>query len=184
MRIAYQGVPGAFSFLAAQAWQPGAGLVGMVDFESVVRAVRDGAVDAGLVPVENSSIGPIDAAHAALDTSGVVVADLVALRVVLCLVALPGATPDMIRSAESHPAALAQCAGWLAQRGISSRDVVDTAAAAQSIATDRDFTRAAVASAEAAELYGLVVLAEDIADLADNTTRFVVIRRSAAVAAA
>lgn len=184
MRIAYQGVPGAFSCLAAQLWQPGAGLVGLMDFESVVRAVRDGDVDAGLVPVENSSIGPILGAHAALDTPGVVVADDVALRVRLCLVALPGATPGMIRSAESHPAALAQCAGWLAQRGIRSRDVVDTAAAAQSIATDRDFTRAAVASAEAAELYGLSVLAEDIADFPANTTRFVVIRRSAVGVAA
>lgn len=184
MRIAYQGVPGAFSFLAAQAWQPGAGLVGMVDFESVVRAVRDGAVDAGVVPVDNSTVGPIDGAQAALDTPGVVVSEVVPLRVVLCLVALPGATAEMIRTVESHPAALAQCAGWLARRGIRSRAVVDTAAAARSLATDRDFTRAAVASAAAAELHGLWVLADDIADQADNTTRFAVIRRRAAVAAA
>lgn len=184
MRIAYQGVPGAFSFLAAQAWHPDAGLVGMADFESVVRAVRDGAVDAGVLPVENTGIGSIAGALRALDHPDVSVADSMPFRVILCVVALPGTTLGMIRSAESHPAALEQCAGWLARRGISSRPVVDTAGAARSIATDRDFTRVAVASAEAAALHGLAVLAEDIADRPDNTTRFVIVRRRSAMAAA
>ncbi len=184
MRIVYQGVPGAFSWLAAKSRHPGASLVGMADFEAVVRAVRIGTADAGVIPVENSGIGPIGAAQTALDCPGVVVADQLDYRVVLCLVALRGATLGMIRTAESHPAALGQCAGWLEKRDISAREVGDTAAAAESIATDRDFTRAAVSSAEAAEIHGLAVLAEDIADLADNTTRFVVIRRTAAEAAA
>jgi prephenate dehydratase len=58
--------------------------------------------------------------------------------------------------------------------------VGDTAGAARAIAADRDWTRAAIAPAEAAERYGLVVIARDIADAADNRTTFVLVRRRAA----
>ena len=101
-----------------------------------------------------------------------------------CLLALPGASLERIRWIESHPAALAQCSHWLQASGIRARAVGDTAGAARSIATDRDFTRAAIASADAAEIYGLAVIAREIADDPENRTRFVIVRRHRAEVAA
>lgn len=185
MRVAYQGVAGAFSEIAARHWCPTARGVAMTDFEAVVRAVAGGAVDAGILPVENVVIGPIAGSVAALaDHPGVDVVDELTCAIHHCLLALPGARLDGIRWVESHPAALAQCARWLSARGIPPRPVGDTAGAARSIATDRDYTRAAIAAPEAADIYGLAVLARGIADVPDNRTRFVIIRARRAEAAA
>lgn len=175
-RIAYQGAPGAFSYLAARDFFPRAKRQAMSDFASVVRAVAQGRVELGILPVENSVIGEVAEARAALRAeSGLVVVHDASYPIHQCLLALPGASLAGIRWVESHPAALAQCTNWLAERGLQVRAVADTAGAARSIAADRDFTRAAIASVEAAELYGLEVLARNIADQSDNRTRFVVI---------
>jgi prephenate dehydratase len=177
MRIAYQGMPGAFSELAAREHDPAARAVAMPDFDAVVRAVVRGTVEAGILPVENVVIGPIaDSVNAMAATTRISVVDEVSVLIHHCLLALPGARLDSVRWVESHPAALAQCARWLSARRIPPRPVPDTAGAAHSIATDRDYTRAAIASAEAAEIYGLSILARDIADVPDNRTRFVIIR--------
>lgn len=179
-RIAYQGAPGAFSYLAARDLFPRAKRQAMSDFASVVRAVAQGRVELGILPIENSVIGKVDDAQAALRTeSGLVVVQDVTVPIRQCLLALPGASLASIRWVESHPAAIAQCGAWLTAQGLQTRAVEDTAGAARSIAADRDFTRAAIASVEAAELYGLVVIAADIADHPDNRTRFVVISTAA-----
>ncbi|MEO5799901.1 MAG: prephenate dehydratase domain-containing protein [Gemmatimonadales bacterium] len=179
-RIAFQGAPGAFSWLAARDLFPRAKRQAMSDFAAVVRAVAQGRVELGILPIENSVIGEVREAQAALrSVEGLVIVEDATFPIRQCLLALPGATMAGLRWVESHPAALAQCADWLADRGLRMRAVDDTAGAARSIAADRDYTRAAIAGVEAAELYGLEVLAHDIADRSDNCTRFVVIATSA-----
>lgn len=186
MRIAYQGAPGAYSHLAARERYPAARLLAMSDFTAVARAVAAGKAELGILPVENSLIGAIEAARAALrahDSLTIVEQSEFAVR--HCLLGLPGATLDIVRSIESHPAALAQCSRYLAAGRYLVHAVEDTAGAARRIAADRNFTCAAIASEQAAELYGLRILARDIADAADNRTSFAVIalaERAAAVA--
>lgn len=175
-RIAYQGAPGAFSQLAARELVPAARPLPMADFTSVVRAVAQGKVSLGILPVRNSVIGEVAEACAALrEQDGLVVIAEASFPIRHCLLALPGAALTSIRSVESHPAAIAQCARYLSARRLTACPVADTAGAARDIATDRNFTRAAIAGAEAAELYGLAVLDRDIADAPDNCTHFVVI---------
>ncbi len=184
-RIAYQGIPGAYSQLAAHEILPGARTVPMPDFTAVVRAVLRGSADFGILPVENTAIGAVIEAQSAVDREpGVEIIEELSFAVRHCLLALPGATLDAIRHVESHPAALAQCTRWLSARRLPPRPVADTAGAARSVAADRDFTRAAIASASAAETYGLAVLARDIGDAADNRTRFVLVRALRAEVAA
>lgn len=179
-RIAYQGAPGAFSYLAARDLFPRAKRQAMSDFASVVRAVAQGRVELGILPIENSAIGEVVEARAALTSeAGLVVVQEATYPIRQCLLALPGAALAGIRWVESHPAALAQCTRWLGRQGLRTRAVEDTAGAARSIAADRDFTRGAIAGVEAAELYGLSVLAHDIADDPRNCTRFVVISTAA-----
>ena len=184
-RIAYQGAPGAFSHLAARDLFPRATTQAMSDFASVIRAVTQGRAELGILPVENSAMGEVCEASAALQAaSGLVIVQDATFPIHHCLLALPGAEISGIRWVESHPAALAQCARWLSAQPMTVRAVGDTAGAARSIAADRDFTRAAIAGVEAAERYGLEVIARDIADHPDNRTRFVVIASAARAEAA
>jgi prephenate dehydratase len=183
-RIAYQGAPGAYSEIAARTLYPRARPVPCADFTAVVRAVMSGATDLGILPVTNSIIGAVTDARDALATaSSLTVVNRLALPVRHCLLALPGATAATLRWVESHPAALAQCARWLASQRLQVRVVSDTAGAAQAIAADRDYTRAAIAGLEAAALHGLEVITENIADAPDNQTEFVVVARAAEAAA-
>ncbi len=182
LRIAYQGAPGAYSHLAALAHQPTARTTGLADFGAVVTAVARGQADLGFLPIWNSIIGAVPGAEAALAASvDVEEVDRVEQRIAHCLLALPGADIPSLRWVESHPAALAQCARWLSANRVEPRAVEDTAGAAQGIARDRDWTRAAIAPEGAAARYGLVVLAHDIADALDNVTTFAVLARRAAV---
>ena len=176
--IAFQGEPGAFGEEAARRlWPDGAWLVPMRTFSEVAHAVATGDVAGGVLPVENVIAGPVDGALAALaEVPGIRVAGDTWVPVVQCLLGLPEATLGGLRSVASHPVALAQCRSFLrAHPWLAVWQHWDTAAAAREVADARDPTRAAIASAAAAERYGLLVLATGIADRADNATRFVAI---------
>ena len=178
MRVAYQGVAGSYGHLAARTLYPAAKLVASTDAAGVVRSVLRGNSDFGVVPVANSIIGPISDGEQASTTEGVMIVGELELPVRHCLLALPGASPTLIRTVESHPAALAQCARYIVSRGFAARSSMSTAGAAKAISTDRNYSCAAIAGEEAAELYGLAILERDIADVADNRTRFVVVARA------
>lgn len=180
-RIAFQGAPGAFSQLAAYALYPDATSLPMADFAAVVRAVARGRAEFGILPVSNSVMGDVTEARNALHAQeGLEVIAETRFPIRHCLLALPGASRSMIRSVESHPAAIAQCRRYLMAHGLTAVSAADTAGAARDIAMDRNFTRAAIAGRGAAELYGLIVLDSDIADSLDNHTHFVVFASAAA----
>jgi len=178
-RVAFQGELGAFSELAiAQYWGGGAEPIPYREFTDVTRAVQAGEVDSGVLPIENTTIGPITAARAALAATALTVIGETQVAIRPLLLALPGVTLDAVRHVSSHPAALAQCAAFLA--GHPHWTIVpayDTAGAARDLAQTRDPARAVIASAAAAQRYALHVLQTDVADRADNTTRFLVIQR-------
>lgn len=175
-KVAYQGSIGAFSQLAAESRIAAAKPIGFADFEGVVRAVRSGSADMGVLPVWNSTIGDVVTSRAALSSAtDLHQVDRFEFPIALCLVALPGTTLAAIRSVESHPEALRQCRGFLASHGLTANPADDTAESARRIGLDRNFTRAAVASERAAMHHGLHVLRHDIADAPGNRTAFVVI---------
>ena len=180
MRIAYQGAPGAHSHLAALARLPDAAPMGLGDFGTVAAAVATGRTELGLLPIWNSIVGDVRDAVAVLgEWPGLEVVDRFDRDIEHCLLALEGADLGSLRWAESHPVALAQCARWLSGHRLAPRVVADTAGAARAIAADRDWTRAAIAPADAAARYGLSILARDIADASDNRTTFAVVARRA-----
>ncbi len=181
MRIAYQGAPGAHSHLAALARIPDARPVGLGDFAAVASSVAAGRTELGLLPIWNSIVGDVRQAVAVLgECPALEIVDRFDRDIEHCLLALDGADLGSLRWAESHPVALAQCARWLSGHRLAPRVAPDTAGAARAIAADRDWTRAAIAPADAAARYGLAILARDIADATDNRTTFAVVARRAA----
>ena len=174
-RVAYQGAPGAFSHAACLTLRPWDEAVACATFEDAIEAVRTGDCDCALIPVENTLAGRIEPAATLVEQSGLRQVAEVWRPFRLALMATPDATISSLRTAESHPVALKQCERYLVDLGIEPREVFDTAGAARDVAAAGDRTRAAVAPAAAAELYGLKILRNDIQDSADNRMRFVVL---------
>jgi prephenate dehydratase len=173
MRVAYQGVPGAFSEATARALFPNAEAMSRETFADVFEALERGEADAAVVPVENSYAGAVADVYDLLrrHSSCRIVGEAL-LRVRHHLLGVRGAKLIEVRSARSHPQALAQVEPFLREHGIRAVVASDTAGAAEEVARLSDRRVAAVASRGAAERYGLDVLAASIESAPDNMTRF------------
>jgi prephenate dehydratase len=180
MRIAFQGARGAYSEAAAQRGWPGCETVPCERFEDVFAAVADGRVTHGLLPIENSIGGSIHRNYDLLIEHDLPIVGETELPVLHNLLALPGVEMAQIRRVFSHPQALAQCERYV--RSLPGVEVVatyDTAGSARLIQEGRLQDTAAIASARAAEIFGLAVLQAGIQDFPDNVTRFIVVAREA-----
>jgi prephenate dehydratase len=176
VRIAYQGEPGAFSEAAARRIDEAAELLPCHSFEDVFGAVEDGSASYGVLPIENSIGGSIHRTYDLLVEHDLPIVAEVELAVVHHLLAIPGASVERLRRVYSHPQALAQCDRFL--RKLTGVDVIatyDTAGSAKLVADQQLGDSAAIASARAGELFGLVPLASSIQDYEDNITRFLVV---------
>lgn len=175
--VAFQGAPGANSHVALVQAFPDALPLPCFGFADAIDAVRVGTADCAIIPIENSLHGRVADMHFLLPESGLVITGEHFLPIRHALMGL--GPVEGIRQAMSHEQALGQCRHWLSQRGIEPVAHPDTAGAAASVAAIGDPTVAALAPPAAAELYGLRLLADDIADADHNTTRFVVLARAA-----
>ncbi len=175
--IAFQGVPGAYSDLACRAMAPSYTPLPCPTFEDAFAAVQEGLAERALLPVENSTAGRVAAVHCVLPEAGLSIVGEHYQPVVHHLLAVPGAQLGTITQALSLDQGLAQCRLWLREHHIHPVAYSDTAAAAAEVAQRGDPTVAAIASQRAGELYGLISLASDIADVRPNTTRFLLLAR-------
>jgi prephenate dehydratase len=180
-RVAFPGALGAYSEEAARA--ASAGEVEVVPAPTnadVTRAVSEGTVTLGVLPIENTLAGSVYASYDALVAfPDVHAVGQVVLPIHHCVLGIAGATLAEVTTVESHPVALAQCTDFFADRPwIEARAVYDTAGAASDVARRGDPRCAALASRAAGERYGLQILAESVEDRVDNQTRFLVVARS------
>ena len=176
--VAYQGEVGAYSEEGAAALFPDADRRAYKSIRKVFEAVEVGRAAAGLAPLDNSQAGSITETYDLFLRHGLHLVGETVVRVDHCLLALPGSQIDELREVMSHPQAIAQCEEFLSAIEVTVRAEYNTAGAAKRIAEDRLEGVAAIASARAAELYGLEVLAERIQTYPDNYTRFGVLSKS------
>lgn len=176
--VAYQGEPGAYSEEGASVLFPSAEWVPLSSIRKVFESVEVGRTDYGLVPVDNSQAGSINETYDLLLKHGLHLVAETIVRVDHCLVALPGTAMDDLREVVSHPQAVAQCEEFVSTLDVKVRAEYDTAGAAKRIADEKLDTTGAIASRRAADLYGLVVIAERIQTYSDNYTRFGALSRS------
>ncbi|KAJ7947940.1 Arogenate dehydratase [Quillaja saponaria] len=179
LRVAYQGVPGAYSEAAAGKAYPNCEAIPCDQFEVAFQAVELWIADRAVLPVENSLGGSIHRNYDLLLRHRLHIVGEVQLPVHHCLLTLPGVRKEYLNRVISHPQALAQCEHTLTKLGLNvAREAVDdTAGAAEYVATNNLRDTAAIASARAAELYGMQVLADGIQDDPSNVTRFVMLAR-------
>ena len=172
--IAYQGEPGANSHIICAQAYPDWACLACPSFEDAFAAVDDGRAALAMIPIENSIAGRVADIHHLIPASSLHIVAEHFLPIHFQLMALPGAALADLVSVHSHIHALGQCRRIIRRLGLKAVVAGDTAGAAREVAEARDKSRAALAPALAADVYGLDILERDVEDETHNTTRFVV----------
>jgi 3-deoxy-7-phosphoheptulonate synthase len=178
--VAFQGERGAYSEHAVHHWFAGdPRALPMPEFRDVFEAVLDGRAEYGMVPIENSLTGSIHQNYdLLLQFPDIRIVGEQKIRIVHNLIALPDARIEDLRRVFSHPQGLAQCGRFLdAHPGWERVAFYDTAGAVRHVAETKSKENAAIASEEAARVYGLVVLKQGLETNVHNYTRFFAIAR-------
>jgi prephenate dehydratase len=176
-RVVFSGEAGAFAEDAVLAAFGDVERNGLPGFRAVFEAVAGGDADVGVVPIENLLGGTVRENYDLLLEHDLTVLGEVVVPVRLCLAALPGQRLHDLRRVYSHIQALGQAERFLRTRPWELLTTYNTAGAGKRIADDGERGAAAVLSPRAAGLFGLEVLADDIADVPDNRTRFLALAR-------
>jgi len=181
-RVAFLGPEGTFTeqALLSQPDLAAQDLVPMGTFAEVLAAVDQGEVDLGFVAVENSIEGTVNVTIDALALEhDLLIQREVVLGIQLCLMAPAAVSMADIRRVHTFPVAAGQCRQWMARElpGVEVVAAHSNAEAARLVRDEDDGHSAAVAPLLAAKIYDLEVLAEDIEDHPENSTRFVLVGR-------
>lgn len=174
-RVACQGVAGAYSELAAEQLVRESETVFFPTWDAVFRAVADGEVPFGVLPIENSTAGSVNEVYDLLMRYRLTICGGRKVHIRHCLVGLPEASLESVRTVLSHPQALSQCSAFLAEHGLDERTATNTAIAAETVVRDGNAEVCAIASRQTAELYGLKILASGIQNAERNDTRFLLV---------
>ena len=179
-KIAYQGEPGANSHIACADVYPDMEPMPCATFEDALGAIQEGVAHLGMIPIENSIAGRVADIHHFLPNSGLHIIGEYFLPIHFQLMTIKGASLATVTDVFSHIHGLGQCRDIIRKLGLTAHDGGDTAGSARQVRDWNDPTRAALAPALAADIYGLDILARDVEDFAHNTTRFVVLSKEPA----
>jgi chorismate mutase/prephenate dehydratase len=178
VKVAFQGEPGAYTEEAAHRF------FGKLTegcpcntLDDVFETVERGDVPYAAVPVENSLEGSITRAYDLLLDSPLKICGEMEMRISHCLIGSAGVGLDDIKKVYSHPQALGQCRSFLNHLNAQLIPESDTAGSVRMIKEQNLTDSAAVASARAAEIYGMAVIAREIEDNPHNFTRFFILSR-------
>ena len=172
--MAFQGAPGCNGHRAALEYAPECLPLPCFSFEDALDAVKEGRAARAIIPIENSQHGRVADIHFLLPESGLAIVGEHFLAIHHSLMAQG---PGPFVAAYSHPQALGQSRHYLRARGIVPMAYADTAGAAALVREMNDPAACAIAPPMAAELYDLMIIADNVEDASDNTTRFVVLAR-------
>ena len=177
--VACAGTEGSYAQQAISLMFPLPTILYFNGFEKVFEAVEQGLCPYGILPIENSAAGSVVAVYDLMQRHRFHIVRALRLKVDHVLLGVKGTALADIREVSSHPHALAQCGGFLkAHPALRATPDSNTAVAAQKLAASGRRDLAVIASRACAELYGLAVLAEGIADASFNYTRFICISKN------
>ena len=175
-KAAVPGTEGSFSQMACKKLLPNGEIAFFNGFEQVFEAVDNKSFDFGVVPIANSTAGSVTATYELLKKYDLKICAGTKLRISHCLAARKDTDPNDIQIVYSHEQALMQCSDYITRHGYKGHNYANTALAAQFIAQS-DRPVAAICSHESAINNGLKIIADDIANAAENYTRFIVISK-------
>lgn len=173
----FQGEHGAYSEEAVRQYNKDYVTLPCTTFNEVFEGVNSGMYDYGIVPVENTLGGIVGPVNELLINTDLQIVGAIDLPVHHCLLMVPGTDHREIREVYSHSQALAQCRRFLSRNNLTPMPYFDTAGSARMLAEKQPRGAACIAGRLAAELYNLEVLKENVEDLANNRTRFLLLAK-------
>lgn len=178
-RLGYLGPPGTFGEQAALLYAPTAELVPFTSNGGVVLGVRDGTVEMGIVPIENSLEGAVnETIDTLLQAEHLSICAELVIPVDQNLITGPGTRREDIDVIVSHPQALAQCRAYLEEHFPAARLEAALSTAGAVAEAVHNPNAAAIGPRRAAEVHGGIVLAAAIQDVKENKTRFIVVAKN------
>ena len=181
-KVSYGGAIGSYSEKAAKTLFPYAEHHPAWSFADASDAVMNGNTDAVVLPMANTSGGPVETVYRLLQQN-MFIARYVDLAVEHRLAVLPGTSINQVKTVLSHPQALAQCSAIIKEQSWQAMPVENTAYAPQEVLSRKDATVAAICSDEAAAQHGLTVLPDSICNTNCNRTRFIAVTKKLIVTA-
>ncbi|MDE6763852.1 MAG: chorismate mutase [Oscillospiraceae bacterium] len=176
-KIACQGTAGAYSEAACKKLFGDKPAVFYHEFEDVFTAVESGEADYGILPLENSTIGTISETYSLMSKHSFNICSLVRVEITHCLAAADCASLESVKRVYSKEEALSQCSEYIKSRRLTRREYANTALSAEYVKEKNDPEVACICSRACAELYGLKILNDRIADAYPNYTRFICFSR-------
>lgn len=177
--VACAGTEGSYAQEATSLMFPLPTILYFNGFEPVLEAVESGLCPYGILPVENSAAGSVAAVYDLMQRHSFHIVRALRLKVDHVLLANRGVKLEDVKEITSHPHALAQCGRFLKQmKGAKATPGTNTAVAAKELAASGRRDQAVIASRACADLYGLDVIKEGIADTSFNYTRFICISKN------
>lgn len=178
-KIAFQGMLGAYSHKACIEAFPNMEPLPCKTFDDTFKSVQNGKASCAMIPIDNSIAGRVADIHRLLPNANLKITSEHFIPIHHCLMAIPEAKLEDIKTVYSHVHALPQCSKFIEKHKIKPIVFEDTAGAAKEISEMKNKAVSAIASAAAAEIYGLKILKHNIEDTSDNVTRFVVLEKNA-----
>ena len=176
-RVVFQGAEGAYSQMAMMQYFGESVNAFHVDtFRDAMMAIDEGSADFAVLPIENSTAGVVSEIYDLLvEFENYIVGEQI-IRIEHCLLGVPGAKQEQIRTVYSHPQSLMQSARYLnAHENWRQISMQNNAFAARRVIEDGDMSQAAIASEQAAKIYGLDILERGVNQADNNSTRFIIV---------
>ncbi len=182
IRVAIQGIEGSYSYLTAKKffsdYEDSIEFVGQERFEEVAKAVETGDADYALLPIENTTSGGINEVYDILLHTTLSIIGEEKYKIEHCLCGIENTPIEKIKTIYAHYQAAAQCSEFLAGlKNVKLQYFADTAMSVKKIHDEKNKYKAAIASKEAAEVFGVKILKRNIANQPDNFTRFLICAR-------
>ena len=176
--VACQGIEGAYSQIACDRLFKAPSILYFQSFDHVFKAVESGMCQYGILPIENSTAGSVNAVYDLMIRHNFSIVRSARLKVSHNLLAKPGTKLEDIRDIYSHEQAISQCAGFLVGlKNVAVHVVENTAVAARMVAQSDRSDVAALSSRFCAEQYDLEIVQDNVQDQDNNYTRFICISK-------
>lgn len=176
--VACQGIEGAYSQIACDRLFKAPSILYFQSFDHVFKAVESGMCQYGILPIENSTAGSVNAVYDLMIRHNFSIVRSARLKVSHNLLAKPGTKLEDIRDIYSHEQAISQCAGFLVGlKNVAVHVVENTAVAARMVAQSDRSDVAALSSRLCAEQYDLEIVQDNVQDQDNNYTRFICISK-------
>ena len=177
VRVVFQGAEGAYSQMAMlKYFGEDVNCFHVDTFRDAMCAIEEGSADYAVLPIENSTAGIVNEIYDLLvEFENYIVGEQI-IKIEHCLMGLPGTSFEQIKTVYSHPQSLMQSARYLnAHDNWRQISMQNNAFAARKVSEDQDMTQAAIASEQAAKIYGLDILERGVNQSETNSTRFIIV---------